>query len=77
MINKEKEWDFMDDAIQIEEILTEANAYSLREEVKLTANTFIQEDPDLDKVLAYQDIKNLLIIKTGRGYSGLLAGLIY
>ena len=54
MINKEKEWDFMDDAIQIEEILTEANAYSLREEVKLTANTFIQEDPDLDKVLAYQ-----------------------
>ena len=46
--------DFMDDAIQIEEILTEANAYSLREEVTLTANTFIQEDPDLDKVLAYQ-----------------------
>tara|TARA_R110002153_G_scaffold60901_2_gene164524 strand:- start:1688 stop:1870 length:183 start_codon:yes stop_codon:yes gene_type:complete len=41
-------------ALQIEEILTEANAYSLREEVKLTANTFIQEDPDLDKVLAYQ-----------------------
>jgi len=64
MINIEKEWRWMDAAyrvpskteneIQIEEILTEANAYSLREEVTLTANTFIQEDPDLDRVLAYE-----------------------
>ena len=64
MINSKREWDWMDasyivpskteDEIQIEEILTEANAYSLREEVILTANTFMQEDPDLDKVLAYE-----------------------
>ena len=64
MMNSGREWDWMDSSyvnienfgrdVQIEEILTEANAYSLREEVKLTANTFIQEDPDLDKVLAYQ-----------------------
>ena len=64
MVNSGREWDWMDAAnlvpskteneIQIEEILTEANAYSLREEVTLTANTFIQEDPDLDRVLAYE-----------------------
>ena len=64
MINIEKEWRWMyashivpsktDDEIQIEEILTEANAYSLREEVTLTANTFMKEDPDLDRVLAYE-----------------------
>tara|TARA_R110000823_G_scaffold215698_1_gene345298 strand:- start:222 stop:410 length:189 start_codon:yes stop_codon:yes gene_type:complete len=44
----------IENEIQIEEILTEANAYSLREEVILTANNFIQEDPDLDRVLAYE-----------------------
>ena len=59
-----REWDWMDagefvpskteNEIQIEEILTEANAYSLRAEVILTANTFIKEDPDLDRVLAYE-----------------------
>tara|TARA_B110000285_G_C14521192_1_gene336637 strand:- start:260 stop:478 length:219 start_codon:yes stop_codon:yes gene_type:complete len=64
MMNSGREWDWMDDAyrvpskidkeIQIEEILAEANAYSLRAEVILTANTFIKEDPDLDKVLAYE-----------------------
>tara|TARA_B110000858_G_scaffold132211_1_gene150403 strand:- start:473 stop:691 length:219 start_codon:yes stop_codon:yes gene_type:complete len=64
MINIEKEWRWMDAAyrvpsktdkeIQIEEILTEANAYSLRAEVILTANTFMKEDPDLDKILAYE-----------------------
>jgi|TARA_R110000822_G_scaffold11376_2_gene41682 hypothetical protein len=64
MMNSGREWDWMDashivpsktdDEIQIEEILTEANAYSLREEVTLTANTFMKEDPDLDRVLAYE-----------------------
>lgn len=64
MINTEKEWGWMDAAsrvpsktdreIQIEEILTEANAYSLRAEVILTAKTFMKEDPDLDKILAYE-----------------------
>ena len=44
----------IENEIQIEEILTEANAYSLREEVILTANTFMKEDPDLDRVLAYE-----------------------
>ena len=62
MINSEKEWDFMDainnyleeDIIQIEEILTEANAYNLRNEVMITAQSFIKDDPDLDKVAAFQ-----------------------
>jgi len=62
MINSEKEWDFMDainnyleeDIIQIEEILTEANAYNLRSEVMITAQSFIKDDPDLDKVSAFQ-----------------------
>jgi len=62
MINSEKEWDFMDainnyleeDIIQIEEILTEANAYNLRNEVMITAHSFIKDDPDLDKVAAFQ-----------------------
>jgi|TARA_R110002074_G_scaffold298411_1_gene469963 hypothetical protein len=39
---------------QIEEILTEANAYSLRQEVKLTADMFVKDDPDLNKILAYE-----------------------
>ncbi len=39
--------------IGIEEILTEANAYNLRDEVKTTAEMFIMDDPQLDKVSAY------------------------
>jgi|TARA_R110000824_G_scaffold238144_1_gene426940 hypothetical protein len=54
MINKEKEWDFMDDAIQIEEILTEANAHNLRSQVMATAHQFIKDDPELDKLSAFQ-----------------------
>ena len=59
MMNSGRDWDWMDATkrdteIQIEEILTEANAYSLRAEVILTANTFMKEDPDLDKILAYE-----------------------
>ena len=63
-MNSGREWDWMDSSyveienfgrdVQIEEILTEANAYSLRAEVILTANTFMKEDPDLDKILAYE-----------------------
>jgi len=37
----------------IEEILTEANAYNLRQEVKTTAEMFIKDDPDLNRVAAY------------------------
>ncbi len=39
---------------QIEEILTEANAYNLRQEVVTTAAMFMQDDPELEKVIAYQ-----------------------
>ncbi len=39
---------------QIEEILTEANAYNLRQEVITTASIFMKDDPELDKVAAYQ-----------------------
>ena len=39
---------------QIEEILTEANSYSLRQEVKLTAEMFMKDDPELNKVAAYE-----------------------
>lgn len=53
MINSEREWDWMNNAISIEEILTEANAYSLRAEVKATAEAFIKDDPDMDVISAY------------------------
>ena len=43
-----------EDIIQIEEILTEANACNLRSEVMITAHGFIKDDPDLDKVAAFQ-----------------------
>jgi|TARA_Y100000385_G_C12547824_1_gene406586 hypothetical protein len=39
---------------QIEEILTEANSYNLRQEVITTASMFMQDDTELDKVAAYQ-----------------------
>ena len=39
---------------QIEEILQEANAYNLRQEVKTTAEMFIKDDPALNRVLAYE-----------------------
>ena len=43
----------MDEQVQIEEILTEANAHNLRNEVKTTAEMFILDDKDLSKVAAY------------------------
>lgn len=39
---------------QIEEILTEASAFGLRWEVQSTAKQITDEDPNLDKVEAYQ-----------------------
>lgn len=39
---------------QIEEILFEAAAYNLREEVMDTAKKMMEEDPKMDKVLAYE-----------------------
>lgn len=39
---------------QIEEILTEASAFGLRWEVQSTAEQIMDENPNLDKVDAYQ-----------------------
>jgi len=50
----EKEWDNKSDVEQIEEILLEANAHNLREEVKMTALKFIKDDPDLNEAIAYE-----------------------
>jgi predicted HNH restriction endonuclease len=52
-MKKRKVWGTMSDEIQIEEILAEANAYSLKAEVISAATNFIKDDPDLDKVAAY------------------------
>lgn len=46
--------ELMDESLQIEEILTEANAHSLRQEVITTASIFMKDDPELDKVVAYE-----------------------
>tara|TARA_R110000787_G_scaffold55017_2_gene127413 strand:+ start:942 stop:1115 length:174 start_codon:yes stop_codon:yes gene_type:complete len=48
MINGEREWVY-----DIEQILIEATAYNLRQEVINTAESFIKEDPDLNKANAY------------------------
>ena len=40
--------------LQIEAILTEANAYGLREEVTMTAKMYISQDSDLDEAVAYE-----------------------
>ena len=53
MINSGREWDFIEENIQIEEILTEANAYNLKQEVITTAAIFMKDDPELVKVSAY------------------------
>jgi len=50
---KELEQNIIDE-MQIEELLTEANAYGLRSEVVTTAKAFIKDDPDLSKVVAYE-----------------------
>ena len=49
-----KDWDNKSDAEQIEEILLEANAYNIREEVKREAKKLIKNDPDLNEALAYE-----------------------
>ena len=54
MINRGREWDWMEEEVQVEEILTEANAYNLKAEVNITAMKFMKEDPGLSKVAAYQ-----------------------
>jgi len=54
MINTGREWDFMEDEVQVEEILTEANAYNLKQEVITTAEVFMKDDPELNKVVAYE-----------------------
>ena len=44
----------MSEAIQIEEILEEANAYGLRWEIKTSAERFIKGNNKLTKLEAYQ-----------------------
>jgi len=44
----------MSEAQQIEEILQEANAYNLREEVKMWADMYMRVNPKLNKVTAHQ-----------------------
>jgi|TARA_X000001382_G_scaffold129182_2_gene120557 hypothetical protein len=39
---------------QIEQILEEANAYNLRQEVITTSEMFLIDDPELDRVVAYE-----------------------
>tara|TARA_R110000744_G_scaffold71722_5_gene144572 strand:+ start:6007 stop:6225 length:219 start_codon:yes stop_codon:yes gene_type:complete len=54
MINSGREWDFMSDEQQIEEILEEANAYGLRIQVKEWAEKFmIANDVQLSKLEVY------------------------
>ena len=49
-----KDWDNKSDAEQIEEILLEANAFNLREEVKREAKRIIKNDVDINEALAYE-----------------------
>ena len=51
---REVEWVNRAQEIQIEEILTEANAWGLRWEVIHTAEISIKEDANLDRVTAYE-----------------------
>lgn len=51
---REIEWVNRAQEIQIEEILTEANAWGLRWEVMHTAKNLIKEDSSLDRVVAYE-----------------------
>jgi len=57
--NKEMSIPTLDEHIQIQEILTEANAYGLRHEVCEWADKFIEENPDITildaYILAYQE----------------------
>ena len=54
MIMNERNYDRLTEAQQIEEVLQEANAYGLRSEVKEWARKFIDKDPKLTKIAAYQ-----------------------
>ena len=54
MIMNERYYDRLTEAQQIEEVLQEANAYGLRSEVKEWARKFINKDPKLTKIAAYQ-----------------------
>ena len=44
----------MSEAQQIEEILQEANAYNLRQEVKMWADMYMRVNPKLNKVTAHE-----------------------
>lgn len=46
--------DIITEEEQIEQILEEANAYNLRQEVITTSEMFLIDDPELDRVVAYE-----------------------
>jgi len=58
-VRRKKDWTYNYDLVdmseeeQIEEILEEANAYNLREEVKTTAKKLLKKEPDLSELSAY------------------------
>jgi hypothetical protein len=54
MIMNERYYDRLTEAEQIEEVLQEANAFGVRSEVKEWAREFINKDPKLTKIAAYQ-----------------------
>jgi len=54
MSQSNKDSNKMSEAQQIEEILQEANAYNLRDEVKMWAEMYMIVNPKLNKVLAYE-----------------------
>jgi len=54
MSQSKKDSNKMSEEQQIEEILQEANAYNLREEVKVWADMYMRVNPKLNKVTAHQ-----------------------
>ena len=54
MSQSKKDSNKMSEAQQIEEILQEANAYNLREEVRMWADMYMRVNPKLNKVTAHE-----------------------
>ena len=54
MNQSNKDSNKMSEAQQIEEILQEANAHNLRQEVKMWAEMYMKVNPKLNKVTAHE-----------------------
>jgi len=54
MSQSKKDSNKMSEEQQIEEILQEANAYNLRQEVKMWADMYMRVNPKLNKVTAHE-----------------------